>query len=232
MNFTPAEPQVLIDQHLQACKNALVLVGMGIGKSAACLYRLNELFLTGEAVAALIVAPLRVVNLTWPMEVAQWDEFSWMRVANLRTEQGQRAFLNGSAHIYLINYESLNTLVSLVERRKGNLPYDIAIFDELTKAKNPGSKRINMYRRKVPRVERQWGLTGTPMPNSWLDLFAQVRLIDNGDRLGRNEKAFKETYFNQPYIPQLPVLRGTAGKTRKVTTNSGCNQFTIFHNPP
>ena len=204
MNFTPAEPQALIDQHLQVCKDALVLVGMGIGKSAACLNRLNDLFQTGESVAALIIAPLRVVNLTWPMEVAQWDEFSWMRVANLRTESGQRAFLNGSAHIYLINYEALNTLVSLVERRKGKVPYDIVIFDELTKAKNPSSKRINLYRRKVPRVERQWGLTGTPMPNSWLDLFAQVRLIDNGDRLGRNEKAFKDTYFNQPYIPQLP----------------------------
>lgn len=175
--------------------DALVFVGMGIGKSAACLARLSDLFLNSEAVAALVVAPLRVANLTWPMEIKQWEQFRWMRVANLRTEGGQRAFLYGSAHIYTINYEGLNTLVNLVERRGGTIPYDVVIFDELTRAKNPSSKRINRYRRKVPRAERHWGLTGTPMPNSWMDLFSQVRLIDNGQRLGNNFLEFKRTYF-------------------------------------
>jgi SNF2 family DNA or RNA helicase len=195
MKFTPVEPQRLIDQHLQQCRDALIYVGMGIGKSAACLHRLNDLFLSGQAVSALVVAPVRVANLTWPMEVQQWEQFSWMRVANLRTEHGQRAFLFGTAHLYTINYESLHTLVSLVERRGGTIPYDVVIFDELTRAKDPSSKRINLYRRRVPRAERHWGLTGTPMPNSWLDLFAQVRLIDNGQRLGGNFLEFKRTYF-------------------------------------
>lgn len=201
MIYTPAEPQKIIDDHLQECTDALIFVGMGIGKSAACLARLADLFLSAEAVAALVVAPLRVANLTWPMEVKQWDQFRWMRVANLRTESGQRAFLYGSAHIYVINYEGLNTLVSLVERRGGSIPYDVAIFDELTRAKNPSSKRINLYRRKVPRAARNWGLTGTPMPNSWIDLFAQVRLIDNGERLGANFLEFKKTYFYSTYVP-------------------------------
>lgn len=195
MKFSPVAPQLLIDQHLQECDDALLFVGMGIGKSAACLHRLNDLFLSAEATAALVIAPMRVANLTWPMEVRQWEQFRWMRVANLRTESGKRDFLNGSAHLYVINYEAIHTLVGLVERRGGSIPYDIAIFDELTKAKNPGSKRINLYRRKVPRAARHWGLTGTPLPNSWLDLFAQVRLIDNGDRLGRNFNDYKRNYF-------------------------------------
>lgn len=195
MKFEPVEPQRLIDEHLQLCQDALVFVGMGIGKSAACLHRLNDLLLNVEATAALVVAPLRVANLTWPMEVKQWEQFRWMRVANLRTEKGQRAFLYGNAHIYTINYEGLSTLVNLVERRGNTIPYDVVIFDELTRAKNPSSKRINLYRRKVPRAARHWGLTGTPMPNSHLDLFAQVRLIDNGTRLGNNFLEFKRTYF-------------------------------------
>lgn len=195
MIFTPVEPQIIIDQHLQECPDALVYVGMGLGKSAACLYRLNELFLGGEATSCLIIAPMRVANLTWPMEVKGWDQFKWMRVANLRTESGQRAFLNGTAHIYVINYDALKLLVSLVERRGGTIPYDVVIFDELTRAKNPGSKRINLYRRKVPRAARHWGLTGTPMPNSWMDLFAQARLVDNGERLGNNFLQFKREYF-------------------------------------
>lgn len=195
MIFTPAEPQQIIDDHLIANPDALLFVGMGIGKSAACLHRLNDLFRSAEATAALVIAPLRVANLTWPMEVAGWEQFRWMKVANLRDESGQRAFLNGSHHIYLINWEAMNLLVSLVNRRGGKLPYDVVIFDELTKAKNPSSKRVNLYRRKVPRVARQWGLTGTPMPNSWMDLFSQVRLVDSGDRLGVNFHQFKREYF-------------------------------------
>lgn len=193
-----AKPQTIIKEHLLETDNALLFVGMGIGKSAACLDTLNELFLDGAAFGALVVAPLRVANLTWPMEVKGWDEFSWMRIANLRTEQGQRAFLNGKAHIYTINYEGLDKLVSLVTMRGGELPYDVVIFDELTRAKNPSSKRINLYRNNVPRVERQWGLTGTPIPNSWQDLFAQVRLVDGGERLGRNFLDFQRTYFFAP----------------------------------
>lgn len=193
--FTPVEPQQIFIDHLHQQPNALGYIGMGIGKTAACLQVLCDLFLSAEATAALIVAPLRVANLTWPMECQQWAQFRWMKLANLRTEAGQRAFLNGTAHIYLINYEAIASLVSLVERRRGTIPYDVVIFDELTRAKNPSSKRINMYRRKVPRPARSWGLTGTPLPNSTLDLFAQVRLIDNGERLGTNYTAFKKEYF-------------------------------------
>jgi len=198
MQFVPLTPQTLIIQHLQRCPNALVFAAMGISKTAAVLQHLTDLFLSGEAVAALVVAPLRVAQLTWPMECAKWEPFRWLRVANLRTEQGQRAFLNGKAHIYTINYDSMKLLVDLVERRKGVLPYDVAVFDECTRAKNPSSKRVNLYRRKVSRPSRNILLTGTPQPNSSLDLFAQVRLCDDGERLGRNFTDFKKQYFFPP----------------------------------
>lgn len=221
--FIPVEPQEIFIEQLISQPDVLGFLGMGLGKTAATLHALNELFLSAEATAALVVAPLRVANLTWPSEVRDWDQFAWMRVANLRTESGKRAFLNGSAHIYTINYESLPTLVQLVERRRGTLPYDVAIFDELTKAKNPGSKRINLYRRKVPRATRNWGLTGTPMPNSWMDLFAQVRLIDNGQRLGRNFADFKRTYFygseqsHQPWKAKAGTVEALENKISDIT---------------
>lgn len=203
--FTPDEPQQIALDHLRSVNDALLFVGMGIGKTAVCLHRLNEMFRNGEAVSALIVAPLRVVNLTWPSEVKSWDQFSWMRVANLREPKGQRDFLEGRAHLYLINWDAMNLLVSLVQRRgKHGVPFDVVIFDELTKAKNPGSKRVNHYRRQVPRVARQWGLTGTPIPNSWVDLFAQARLVDGGQRLGNNFLEFKKRYFYAPATPFKP----------------------------
>lgn len=202
--FTLLRPQEIIVDHLRNVDNALVFAGMGISKTAACLYRLTELLLNGESVAALVVAPMRVASLTWPAEARDWLPFTWLRVANLRTEAGQRDFLQGRAHLYLINYESLHHLVSLVERRRGDLPYDITIFDESTRAKNPDSKRINTFRRKVPRTQRNWLLTGTPIPNSNLDIFAQARLCDGGERLGRNYLAFKKEYFMQPSYPFAP----------------------------
>lgn len=220
MIFSPVTPQQIWIDHLHRSHNALGYIGMGIGKTAACLQVLSDLFLSCEATAVLIVAPLRVCNLTWPMEVQQWEQFRWMKVANLRTDAGQRAFLNGKAHIYLINYDSMATLVSLVERRRGTIPYDVVIFDELTRAKNPSSKRINLYRRKVPRPARSWGLTGTPLPNSTLDLFAQVRLIDNGERLGTNYTSFKREFFygsEQSFAPWKPKAGTTALLEEKIS---------------
>jgi len=211
-HFTPVEPQRLIIEHLERCHDALVFVGMGVGKTASVLQRLSDMFLSAEAIGALIVAPLRVCNLTWPAEVRDWKQFAWMRVSNLRTEKGQREFLDGSSHLYLCNYESLHHVVSLVERRRGKLPYDVVVWDELTKAKNPSSKRINFYRRKVPRPAYNIGLTGTPMPNSSIDLFAQVRLVDDGQRLGQNFTKFKQEHFMQPAYAFAPwrEKQGTA----------------------
>lgn len=203
--FVPDEPQRIALRHLNMVDDALLFISMGLGKTATCLHHLNSLFLNAEATAALIVAPLRVINLTWPSEVKTWQQFSWMRVANLREEKGQRDFLEGRAHLYLINWDAINLLVSLVKRRgEKGVPFDVAIFDELTKAKNPGSKRVNHYRRNVPRVQRQIGLTGTPIPNSWVDLFAQVRLVDGGQRLGTNFLDFKKRYFYAPATPFKP----------------------------
>lgn len=184
-------------EHLHAHPLALNFVGMGIGKTGATLSVLAELIQAKKAKAALVVAPLRVCNLTWPHEVANFNEFKWLRVANLRTELGRRAFITGAAHIYTLNYESLPKLAELIKKRGGKLPYDVEVWDELTRCKNPTSKRIQAFRRSVPRAKRRWGLTGTPVPNSLLDLFAQVRIIDDGERLGKSFDHFKQTYFTK-----------------------------------
>lgn len=211
MKLELVEPQQIFVDHLRKEPNVMGFIGMGIGKTAAVLYYLNELFRDAASIGALVIAPLRVCNLTWPMECQQWSQFRWMRVANLRTESGQRAFLNGTANLYLINYESIALLVSLVARRRGTVPYDTVIFDESTKAKNPSSKRIKLYRTKVPRVERQISLTGTPMPNSWRDLFAQVRLVDGGQRLGTNYRQFLAEYFTCTTYGGFPKYEEKAG---------------------
>ena len=178
---------------------AMLFCGMGISKTAALYWAINSLLLDAAIRGVLVVAPLRVCNLTWPMEAKQWQPFQWMRVANLRTSEGIDQFMAGTADVYVCNYEFLPSLTKLIARRKGGLPYDVEVWDESTRAKNHGAKRINGYR-KGPRGVRRVALTGTPTPHSLLDLFAQVRLIDDGARLGRSFTHFRDTYFTSDFM--------------------------------
>jgi SNF2 family DNA or RNA helicase len=199
VTFSPSEPQRILADHMLNNSATAGFVGMGIGKTATTLYALNELLHDLAVRAALVVAPLRVVNLTWPNEVEKWEQFRWMRVANLRTEEGKQAFIAGTAQLYLINYESLHVVGELLKKRKGKLPYDVEVWDETTKAKSHSSKRINAFR-KLPRAPRRWGLTGTPAPNSLMDLFAQIRLLDDGAALGTSFTRFQQHYFDSDYM--------------------------------
>jgi SNF2 family DNA or RNA helicase len=169
---------------------------MGLGKTSMTLEAVRRLFLDAQITGVLIVAPVRVCNLTWPDEIKKWDEFSWMKVANLRTAGGWQMLLDRSAHVYLINYEMLPKFMkNYLHGRRGLFAFDLIVFDELTKAKNPDSKRIKMLREYIHKVPRRWGLTGTPNPNSLLELFAQVRLLDDGQRLGKSFAQFRDCYF-------------------------------------
>lgn len=173
--------QVLARDFLLAHDRSALFAGLGLGKTASTLSALNTLFADGEITRALVVAPLRVANLTWPNEVKKWNETRWMRVASLRHKSPQ------DAEIHTINYESPHKLTSLDA-------YDVVVFDEITRAKNPSSKRINAFR-KLLTTQRRWGLTGTPRPNSLLELFAQIRLLDDGQRFSTSFAHFRSCYF-------------------------------------
>lgn len=173
--------QEMVD-HLLSHERAYANVGLGLGKTASTLFAINTLFQEGAIRAALIVAPKRVARMTWPNEIDKWDQFKWMRVEHLLNEEP-----SGKAQIYLINYDRLGQLRSLKF-------CDVVVFDEITRAKNPQSKRINAMR-PLFKHQMRWGLTGTPRPNSLMELFAQVRLLDDGKRLGKAFTAFRDGYF-------------------------------------
>lgn len=194
-----AEPvQVLAEEHLVNNKFAALFMGTGLGKTAATLAAMCELFRDGRTKAVLVIAPLRVCNFTWPDEMDKWDQFRWLRYANLRTEEGWKALQDRSAHVYLCNYEMLPKLRDKYLKGNRDVAFDAVVFDELTKAKNHNSKRINSVRQYFYKhCDTRWGLTGTPTPNSLLELFAQIRLLDQGKRLGVSFGHFRETYFDK-----------------------------------
>lgn len=176
-------------------ERAGLFMGMGLGKTGSAIMAWLTLHALGESQAALVVAPLRVCNLTWPNELRKWKQFQTIQFANLRTKEGMARFNRRDAHLYLTNWEMLPALARWYEENGEAWPFDSVIFDELTRAKNHKSKRVVMFRKTLSKINRRWGLTGTPNPNSLLELFGQVLLLDDGQRFGPSFSDFQNNLF-------------------------------------
>jgi superfamily II DNA or RNA helicase len=174
--------------------SSALFVSPGKGKTVCTLAALDRLMQSGESKGALIIAPLRVCSITWPNQVERWNHSKRFRVAHLRTKQGMQAWQAGSADIYLINSEQLIAKAPILFKGKV-LPVDTLIIDELSLAKNPTSKRFKMLRKYLPMFKQRIGLTGTPVPNNYLDLYGQIRLLDDGKRLGKSFSEYKNKFF-------------------------------------
>ena len=142
----------------------------------------------------LVIAPLNVARSVWSEEAAKWDHTKHLRVSKVLgpNEQMRMEALKATADIYVINRENVAWLVGKVGRK---WPFDMVVIDELSSFKSQKSERFKALRRILPKVRRLVGLTGTPAPNGLLDLWAQIYLLDQGERLGRTMTAYKDAFF-------------------------------------
>lgn len=204
--FKPFDYQkVMLDFGLHKDK-FLFFCSPSMGKTAVTLQIIGDQLLEGKSRGALIVAPIRVGLITWPTQVAKWQHSSWMRCVNLRTKEGMKAWHDGTADIYLINPEMMPKLLPQMMKAK-KMPVDTLVIDEISLAKNHASKRFKALRQYIDRFKYRIGLTGTPVPNSYLDLFAQVRLIDDGERLGKTFTRYRDTFFSSDYMGYKFTIR-------------------------
>lgn len=212
--FKPFAYQPAMIDHLVNNQQAALFVSPGKGKTVVTLTALDRLAVCGEFKGALIIAPVRVCSITWPAQVERWAHTNWMRVAHLRTPAGMQAWHDGAADIYLINSEMLPARLPLMfPPRSKHCPVDTLVIDELSLAKNHSSKRFNALRKVIHRFTRRWGLTGTPVPNNYLDLFAQVRLLDDGARLGKAYTSYRDRWFYPAdYMGYTYKLHSTSAK--------------------
>ncbi|AVV56400.1 DEAD/DEAH box helicase [Paenibacillus glucanolyticus] len=151
---------------------------------------LNDYF---EAGRVLVIAPLRVADDTWAREIEKWDHLRHLRISKvLGSAAVRRKALKAEADIYVINRENVEWLVS---EYGSQWPFDTVVIDELSSFKNPQAKRFKALRRVRPMMKRVIGLTGTPAPNSLMDLWAPMYLIDQGERLGKTITGYRDRYF-------------------------------------
>ncbi len=176
---------------------SMLILEMGLGKSVVSLTAVLDLMFDSFDVSkVLVIAPLRVVRSVWPKEVKLWDHTSFLRMSVVTGTARQReAALQKDADIYAINRDNIAWLVKRYASNLEKWPFDMVIIDELSSFKNQSSIRWKAVRKIRPFVKRMVGLTGTPAPNGLIDLWAQVHLIDNGQRLGRFIGPFRTQFF-------------------------------------
>lgn len=181
--------QKIIDQPASG-----LFLDMGLGKTVCTLTAINDLLYDYfDTSKALVIAPLRVAEDTWSSEVEKWDHLKHMRVSKvLGSEKDRIAALSRRADVYTINRENVEWLINYFGKK---WPFDFVIVDELSSFKSPKAKRFRALRKVRPMIKRIVGLTGTPAPNSLLDLWAQIYLLDQGERLGKTVTGYRERYF-------------------------------------
>ena len=194
MIYNPHEYQDYATRFILEHPIAAVLLEMGLGKSVITLTAIFDLTLDSfEIRKVLVIAPLRVARDTWPAEIEKWDHLRGLTCSvAIGTEAQRKAALKKRAQVYIINRENVNWLIN-----KSGLPFDfdMVVIDELSSFKDNGSKRFKALRKVRPGVRRIVGLTGTPSANGLMDLWAEIGILDMGQRLGRYITHFRNNYF-------------------------------------
>lgn len=169
-----------------------LMLECGLGKTITTLTAVSDLMYDYfEISKVLIIAPLRVALTVWKQECDKWEQLKYLRCAIAIGSVSEREkALQSDADIYIINRENVEWLVK-------NYPFDfdMVVVDELSSFKSHQSKRFRALRKVRPKLDRIVGLTGTPAPNGLMDLWAEINLLDMGERLGRYITRYRDEYF-------------------------------------
>lgn len=194
MKYKPHEYQVYATEYILTHPIAAVLLDMGLGKSVITLTAIFDLTLDSFLVRkVLVIAPLRVARDTWPAEIEKWDHLKGLKYTlAVGSEVKRKTAFMERAQVYIINRENVEWLIT-----RSGIPFDfdMVVIDELSSFKSHQAKRFKSLMRVRPKVKRIVGLTGTPSSNGLMDLWAQYRLLDMGQRLGRFIGRYREDYF-------------------------------------
>lgn len=194
MKFEPYDYQKRAIEKIMTLPSVGLFLEMGLGKSVITLTAAKRLIYDELAVTrVLVVAPLMVARDTWSRECEKWDHLKDLRVSKILGSAKQRQeAVAAEADIYVINRENVPWLV---RNYRSSWKWDMLVIDELSSFKSSKSERFRALKRIRPMFRRIVGLTGTPNPNGLVDLWAEVYLLDGGERLERTIGAYRRKYF-------------------------------------
>ena len=219
MRFEPHDYQKhCVERIIEQPKVGLFL-DMGLGKTVTTLTAINELkYYRFEISRVLVIAPKKVAEGTWTQEAGKWDHLQMLRVVPvLGSEAKRKEALRTDADIYVINRENV---VWLVDYYRNAWPFDMVVVDESSSFKSHSAKRFKALTHVLPLIGRMVLLTGTPSPNSLMDLWSQIYLLDGGERLERKFTHFRTRYFD-------PGRRGPTGIVFNYVAKPGAEQTVL-----
>jgi len=209
---------------------AFLVAPLGAGKGAAALTALAELVRDGERRHALVVAPKLVAKTVWPLEVALWPHLAHLRIAVLNgTPERRRALLAcaGEREVTAIGVDLVPWLIDELAGLADDHPlFDVLIIDETSRLKDPSGKRARALLKIAGRFRTRWGLTGTPRPNSSMDLFMPAAIVTDGALWGRAFVPWQKRHFR----PRDPFGRDWAalpGAEERIAADFGTVAMTV-----
>ena len=193
MRFVAHEYQKRMINRVVDMDRVGLFLDMGLGKTVITLTAIEELIYNRfDVVRVLVIAPKRVAEDTWSREHEKWDHLKELKVSVVTGTPAQRKrAIAADADIYVIGRDNVAWLTELLP----SWPFDMVVIDELSSFKSNKAKRFKALRKVLPRSRRVVGLTGTPSPNSLMDLWAELYLLDRGERLGKTIGCYREAYF-------------------------------------
>ena len=194
MRYVAHNYQNYAKDFILAHKVSALFLDCGLGKTITTLTAINELMYDSfEISKVLIIAPLRVAQSTWKEEIEKWDHLNLLRYSIAVGDEKERLkALKQNSDIYIINRENVDWLVT----KSGiDFNFGMLVIDELSSFKSHTSKRFKSLLKIRPYFERVVGLTGTPSSNGLMDLWAEFRVLDLGERLGRYITHYRNEYF-------------------------------------
>ena len=193
MKFKPHDYQKRMIQKVVGMDHVGLFLDMGLGKTVITLTAIEELMYDRfEVSRVLVIAPKRVAEDTWSREHRKWDHLKDLRISLVTgTAAQRRKALQADADIYVIGRDNVVWLTEILP----TWDFDMVVIDELSSFKSNQAKRFKALRRVLPASRRVVGLTGTPSPNSLMDLWAELYLLDRGERLGKTIGCYREEYF-------------------------------------
>lgn len=192
--------QKIIDE-----KKVGLFLDLGLGKTVITLTAVNNLLENFAITKCLVIAPKLVAENTWSTEAYKWNHTKYMVVSKVIGSRAQREkALEVDADIYVIGRDNVTWLVDYLGK---DWYFDMVVIDELSSFKNPQAKRFKSLRKVMPKVERVVGLTGTPSPNGLMDLWSEIYLLDQGERLGKTIGIYRQTYFKPALMNGFVVYK-------------------------
>ena len=197
MEFIPHKYQKMAIQKVIDTPRVGLFLDMGLGKTVITLTAIDQLmYWDFEIEKVLVIAPLRVAEDTWSRECQKWEHLKHIKIVKVLGKESQREkAICKKGDIYIINRENIVWLVQYLKQIGKKWFFDMTVIDELSSFKSPKSQRFKALKKYIMLSKRVVGLTGTPAPNGFMDLWSQLYLIDGGERLGKTLTYYRERYF-------------------------------------